>query len=206
VTVIAEAESKNLTVLETVKTELGITGSENDVKLSDLICTASDIITDYCKRQFAEETVSEVFLPERGWRTGECVDCLVLARNPVSDIISVTDNSSALVATDFDLDADTGILYRVAGGSHYVWNMIGQIEVVYTGGYALLDGLPRSIERAAVLLVKDMFSAQGRDPRVKSESTPGIYTVDYWVGSVGPAGELPPDITALLGPYRRMIA
>jgi hypothetical protein len=196
------AESKNLTVLDAVKLELGITGSESDVKIEALICTASDIVAAYCDRVFARETVTEIFFPDRH-RWYEYWDTLVLARTPVEEIISVTHDSAVLTTTDYDVDQQTGLLYRLSSLSPFDWVCHSSIEVQYTGGYLLLDDLPRGVERAAVLLCKEYFFQGSRDPRIKTESVPSVFSVDYWIGSTGPAGELPPDVVALLEPYRR---
>jgi gp6-like head-tail connector protein len=199
------AESKNLTVLPTVKAELGITTDEHDAVLEGFICQASDIVASYCDRVFARETVTEHFWPERR-SFYENWDSLVLSRTPVEEIISVTHDNSVLVTGDYEIDSNAGILYRMTALSVFDWCVHTAVEVQYTGGYLLLDDLPRGIERATILLVKDAFFARSRDPRIKTESTPSIYSVDYWIGATGTAGDLPPDVIALLAPYRRLHA
>lgn len=202
----ASAESKNLTVLDTVKMELGVTGSENDQQIEALICAASDIVAAHCNRVFARETVTETFFPERS-RSWECWQTLVLNRTPVEAIVSIThDNSVLTFEADYDYDQNTGLLYRISANSPFDWLVHSSVAVEYTGGYLLLDGLPYGVERATIMLCKEYFYGQGRDPRVKSESTPTVYSVDYWIGATGPAGELPPDVTALLAPYVRLNA
>src|SRR5262245_46241075 len=199
------AESKNLTVLQTVKAELGITTDEKDAVLEGLISQASDIVAAYCDRVFARETVTEHFWPERrSWY--ENWDALVLSRTPIEEIISVTHDNSILTTGDYEVDTNAGILYRMTALSVFDWCVHTSVEVQYTGGYLLLDDLPRGVERATILLVKDYFYSGQRDPRIKTESVPSIYSVDYWIGATGPAGELPPDVVALLEPYRRLHA
>jgi hypothetical protein len=199
------AESKNLTVLNTVKAELNITTDEHDQVLEGLICQASDIVASYCDRVFAREKVTESFWPERrSWF--EYWDSLVLARTPVEEIISITHDPSLLVTADYEVDTQAGILYRMTALSVFEWCVHTAVEVQYTGGYLLLDALPRGVEKACILLVKDYFYQRSRDPRIKTESTPSIYSVDYWIGATGPAGELPPDVIALLEPHRRLHA
>lgn len=200
------AESMNLTVLETVKAELNITTDDHDEVLEGLICQASGIVADYCDRVFAQETVTESFWPERrSWY--EYWDSLVLSRTPISEIISVTHDNFVLTTEDYEVDTKAGILYRMTTPfTVFDWHVHSAVEVQYTGGYLLLDDLPYGIEKATILLVKDYHFQRNRDPRIKTESTPSIYSVDYWVGSTGPAGELPPDVVALLTPYRRLTA
>src|SRR5262245_57156213 len=195
------AESKQLTVLDTVKLELGITSDEHDERLQALIASASDVVAGYCDRVFARETVTETFWPEH-WRCLERWDALVLARTPIEEIISVTHDEVLLAATDYEFDQQNGTLWRLAPAPWpFHWSLFNKVAVTYTGGYLLLDGLPSGVERAAILLCKEYFFQGSRDPRIKTESTPGIYSVDYWVGSTGQSGELPPDVIALLAPY-----
>src|SRR5262245_46559089 len=61
--VIVAASSRDLTVLETVKVELGIQASDTsrDAYLNTLITQASQIIATYCNRIFAQETLSDHF-------------------------------------------------------------------------------------------------------------------------------------------------
>lgn len=202
------ALSKNLTVLDTVKQELGITDSVSDARIEALICTASDIIAAHCDRVFARETVTEYFYPDRrGWC--ERWDELVLARTPIESITSVSNDDSALDTADYSYDANSGILFRLVNNGQLAlnwWASHAGVQVQYVGGYALLDGLPRGVERAAVLLCKEYYYQTARDPRIRSESTPNIYTVDYQVGAIGNSNSLPPDIVALLAPYKRISA
>jgi len=64
--------------------------------------------------------------------------------------------------------------------------------------------LPYGVERAALSLIKDLYSSTGRDPRIRSEDIPGLRSVTYQVGSLGDAGQLPPEVIALLRPHRRL--
>lgn len=51
--------STDLTLLATIKTELGITVATDDGFIGTLISAASDAIRSYCNRQFAREVLSE---------------------------------------------------------------------------------------------------------------------------------------------------
>ena len=195
------AESFDLTVLATVKDELGIKPQDNvhDRKLGAHIRTASDIVSRYCNRVFASETLTETF-----WAPG-CVsqDCMVLSRDPVSSITSVTLDGEVIDASEYRLH-DAGLLYRLdEQGYPSTWSFSKSLVVVYVAGYALLDGLPYGIERATILLVKEFWGSGGRDPRIKSENIPGVIATEYWVGPTSSSAELPPDVVALLKPHVR---
>jgi hypothetical protein len=75
------------------------------------------------------------------------------------------------------------------------------IIVVYIAGYILLDTLPQDIERAVIMMVKDMRSDSGREQDLIQEDIPGVISRRWW--SAGEATrQLPLEISGLLDPYR----
>ncbi len=198
--VVVPAECFDLTVLPTVKMELGIGDTSQDEQLAVLIRQASSAVSGYCDTVFAEETVTETFWPDTSWTYPTS---FVLSRSPVTAVSSVVVDGSVLDASEYRVGAN-GALYRVSGVNSMRWGITNTAVITYTAGYDLLDGMPHAIERAVLMLIKEYRSGIGRDPRVKRDELPGIRTVDYWIGSTGNNGELPPDVTALLQPYRRM--
>lgn len=199
-TVVTAAASKALTRLQTVKSELKIHEGSQDEQLRRLIGVASGQIARWCNREFASETVEELFTEPRS------TPVLILARTPVTAIAAVTENDAALTAADFEVSADAGLLYRRCDGTRGRWPS-GRIVVRYTGGYQLLDGLPFEVEQACLRLVTQAWYAGGRDPLVRSETVEGIGSVGYALpGAVGGLeGGLPGDVAALLDPYRRIL-
>lgn len=220
-TVVSAAATYDLTTLETVKDELGITTTGSDQTLRRYIADASARIAAYCNRVFAFETVSELFTPDRaiasGWGAarGESWDSawearmlwrarsiLPLSRFPVVTIVSVVEDTSGVVLDPsyYEVDAATGFLYRMNQGARTKWTA-NRTTVTYSGGYVLVSGLPRPLEQAAIDLVKARWFARGRDPRLKVADVPNVLRQEFWVGSVG-AGDMPDEIAALLAPYR----
>jgi len=201
-TVTTPAESFALTRVDTVKAELGIAGTAEDSQIDAYIWQASSAITGYLGRVIAQEIVSEQFrLPrELACRTG--IEQLVLSRYPVVSIDSVEVDGIALDEANYEVDRQTGLLTRLCSDSPTPWRG-RKITVAYTGGYISLPELPDAIERACINLVKAYRSAATRDPLIRSESVDGVLSTTYWVGSTpGGSGGLPPDVTALLDPYR----
>lgn len=201
-TVVTAAVSTDLTTLTTVKSDLSITGSSEDTKLARWITEASEVITSQCNRlQFGKEELSETI------RSDAAFDEIVLQRRPVStaDDIMVTENDSELAAEDYEIDPRKGILRRLTADAVSTWPA-GKIVVEYFAGYALLDGLPRPIEKATIKLVGHYRSNATRDPFVKGEAIdiPGVRSVrtDFWVGSIGEGDALPPEVADLIEPYR----
>lgn len=137
-----------------------------------------------------QETLTETFYwPRR-------ID-LVLSRRHNIVISSVTVDGSALTATDYIVDPESGILTRISGGYPCHWG--GTVVVVYQAGFATVPG---DLKAAALDFFRASLNESGRDPFVKGETTdiPGVEskTVTYWVGSVpGQSNEgAVPDIVA----------
>ena len=195
-TVTTAADTHDLTVLDTVKEELGRTVSATDAQLTRWIHEASTQIASHCRRVFAAETVQEVFHGVSG------ADELILSRRPVTSITSVTeDDDTALAATYYEIEADTGLLYRLDGtGYRERWHA-SRVTVVYVGGYSLLGNLPRDIEAATVQLVARRAFMASRDPNLRTVQVEGVGSRSFWVS---PQSEtlMSDDIKALLAPYR----
>lgn len=208
-TIITPATSKNLTTLARVKQELGQTTSKNDTLLTGYIATASRAAARYCRGEIVSEEVSDRF------RAYPIIDSasltnlprkIYLSRTPVTAIASVTEDGIALVQdTDYELHGVDQVAYLVRLCNDYPIPWAFRKTVVqYTAGYALGTTLEPDIEQAVVEMVKDMWSAQKRDPLIRSEEVQGVGRIDYWVGPTsGDSEDWPPKITALLAPYQR---
>lgn len=202
VTVTTPPSVTKLTTVERVKAELSITGSGDDVLLGSKIEEASSDIDAHLGRTLARATLTQTI-----WNVG-WAEFIMLDRAPVASITSVTVDDVAVDADEYRLDSDTGILYHLdASGFPCGWWSCKSIVIVYVAGF-LLPGesgrnLPPALESAAVELVASYWSNKGRDPTIKSERVDGLGQVDYWVGAVGEAGELPPSVVAKISPFRR---
>lgn len=201
ITVTTPADSFELTVLGTVKGELGITTTSYDDRLATWIVQASGIVTTACNRVLASESVTETFRPRSRVSSQSEIRPVTLSRYPVTDIASVVENGVTLTTDDYEYNAETGELWRLSGGERTDW-LNATIVVAYTGGYELLGALPYPLERATILLVKQLYHSATRDPMIKRREVPGVLTTDYWVGSVTSVASLPPDVEALIAPYR----
>lgn len=203
VTVLDPARSHDLTTLATLKDTLKIKPSvaTSDTALLRCIRQATGAINRACGRPFGLEKVSERFL------FGDCetADMLVLNRRPVvSPIESITENTTVLTDDKFDLfDPVHGLLMRQAPP----WTG-GQLTVVYSGGFLLLDSLPDEIEKACLLLATDYYRSEGRDTSVQSVTVPDVDAVTYGGSSSSSSGSmasLPEEVRGLLRPYLKVI-
>jgi hypothetical protein len=190
------AETLDLTVLETAKEELGIPPEDTsqDEKLTRWIHEVSGQINARMNRVLGRERVRETF---------DCgsmghIGALPLSRYPVAQIDSLDGDAQTLTATDYRLDTYKGLLHRNYG------RWVGTVSVMYSAGYILLGELPYDLERACLMLLTYRQSSGNRDPMLRSEAVPGVYEAAYWIGSLpgGASSVWPPEVEALLAPYR----
>lgn len=203
------AVSKDLTILANVKAECGITGTAEDANIETWIDQASSACSSYCNRVFGKETVTETFRNRFSYldRNANRADSILLSRNPVTAIISVTQDNTLLTQdVDYELDPTEGILYRLDSNQNSIQWSFSKLAVNYTAGWDLLGTLPQAIERACISHVKALRSSADRDPNVKQESIPGVLETSYWIG--GPPGSttgaLSTEVTGLLDPFRNV--
>jgi hypothetical protein len=195
-----------LTTLETLKAELGITGSASDARLTRLITHVSSQIETFLGRNLERRAVTDTFIRSRRF--------LFLTAWPVVGSVTVTSDGTALTSDQYVLDADEGILsqpvYGVGYGSPcgYLW--YGTVTVDYTGGY-LLPGsvganLPGDIERAALDLAIRYHHVGGRDPTLRSETVPGVLEQSWSaIDNIPTVAGLPLDIANGLIGYKRAV-
>jgi hypothetical protein len=182
---------RDLTLLASVKAEMGITDRASDELIARYITQASDIVAKYCNRVFAIETVTDTFRVRSG------AQGLTLSRYPVTEIVSIVEGSTTLTADLYEIDLECGILERLQSDCIIRWPA-GKTVVTYKSGFTLPNGLPDGIERATVLLVKQYLNAGDRDPTVRSETVEGAGSTDYFSN----AGlDLPTEVEGLLKPH-----
>lgn len=204
-TVITAAETQDLTVLETALAELGLeSDTSTDPQIVALIHQMSAAVASYCGRVFGEETVTEKFWPSG---CGESIGSILLARTPITSVVSAEIDGRELGTSEFEFDYDKGLLYFMRDGCNCSCHWFRSLIVTYTGGYPLLDGVPYDLERATLIMMKSQFFALGRDPNVRSESIPGVhsYTIsgDASAASSETRGINNPEVSGLLDPFRR---
>lgn len=134
-----------LITLADLKTWLGITSVDaaRDSRLEMYINTISTAIETYCNRKFKSAT----YTSEKYQATDE--QELILKNYPVTSITSLTYNDDTLTEADedFELDEDTGILFREEGWAktgygNYLSGKIDfperNITVTYVAGYSTI--------------------------------------------------------------------
>ena len=205
-TVTSGPATSQLTTLTACKAELSISGTDDDTYLSSLIDAVSSTIVAYTKRGcFGLASYLQSFTPvaRRGqhWFPYPRV---ALDRFPITSVASVIENGITLSSSDYQVDSENGILWRLDSRGYEIdWPNV-LIVVAFTAGWKLPNDtgrtLPVEIERAAILLVRDAYLGRGRDGAVKQEVLDGLGSVSYGSGITG--NILPAPIESLLAPYR----
>ena len=205
VTVTSAATSRQLIEVSFARDMLGLSVTEiSDAKLFELIDGASAEVEQWCNRRLILETVSEQ------WRPTRPQGSLWLNRFPVSSITSITeDDDDALTATYWELDYDTGELWRLDGSDNRdTWDA-DKIVVVYSAGYVPADdtgtNIPFDLRDGTLELIKSRWFGLERDPYERSVEVPGLATIQYGFGSAArTTSGMPPEAERLLTSYRRI--
>lgn len=116
-----------LVSLADFKLHLNITSTTNDEELRRMLLSASDLAERVTGRIFRLTAFTE----SHDGGTG----VVALRRLPVVSITSVTESGTAVAASGYTLDADSGLLFRGSSTSPWCW-MDGQrnVAVTYVAG------------------------------------------------------------------------
>lgn len=174
--------------------------ASQDAALTPLGLRVSAVITKACRVASAGvvppnlrlETVTETFRPDRGHSRSECP--LILARRPIVIINSVIENGTTLDATGYEIDAGSGLLWRLSNDCRTCWAAHGKIVIDYDAGW---EDVPDDLKRIASELVSAYYLQSGSDQSEKRLSIPGLIDSERWVDVTSDA-ELPDDLMAAL--------
>lgn len=180
------APAADLVSLADVKTALGITGTDDDGWIGDLIARASAAVESFVGRPILAGTYSETV------ETHSRTHTILLSRFPITAV-------TGLVLDGEDITADLSWKIQAAGGLTRWQNHRstpwprGALVVTYSAGHTTA---PADIQAATLELVRHWFDRE-RDPLVKATSYAGTETSYV----VNPAG-LPAVVRDLLTPHR----
>lgn len=179
-TVTTAASDRNLLTLAELRAAAGVEDNSKDVALTALGNRISASITAACNVRAAgvtpptlrQETLSEAFRI-----TGD-PEGLILARRPVVAVTSITELDASLDPDyDFEVDAVSGMVYRLSSDDRRCWPC-GKIVVVYSAGWATV---PEDLKFAASKFVQAVIQQGDRDPLLKSKTTEGVSSFEWWV-------------------------
>lgn len=190
----------NFALLDTneLRAAIGVADSSKDAALAIIGSRVTAIITDACRvartglsePTLYQETITETFRIERPRA------CLVPARRFATEIVSLSVNGLTQDASTYELEPDTGLIYRLSSDERCKWCK-SKIVVVYRAGFVTL---PAALKLAASKLVLDIYSAGTRDPNLKRERVDGIGEQEFWVPPTkDPA--IPQEVADMLSPF-----
>jgi hypothetical protein len=149
-----------------------------------------------------QETVTETFrLTDVDFLQQE----MQLARRPIVSVTSVTEETSLLDPTEYEIMADVGRLRRLSPNSGdndpplpWYWGAFGilQVVVVYQCGFAKP---PDDLIYAGELLARTYWTRDEREPGLKQINIPGVIERQYWVD--GATDDVSTEILDVLIPF-----
>lgn len=178
-TVVTRAPDRRLATAADVRAEMKLSGTPSDNELNGLIAQASDLIAGSCGgRVFGREALREIFRPVGPLQP------LILRRDTVIAVTSIAADGVQLTAdADFELEARSGLLYRLAGDARSPWRS-RKITVEYSAGWLLPSqegcDLPSDVRRVCIERVVRMLGARGRDPNIRSEGAQDVGQISFF--------------------------
>lgn len=200
-TVTTPADDLALLTVAELRAAAGLAATDGslDTELSALGRRVAASITAACRIARAgavqptlrSETLSETFRLSCERRE------LVLARRPIAEIASVTENGTVLESAAYESDDAAGLLYRLSADTRACWPAV-KIVIAYTAGWATV---PPDLALAASKLAATVRAEDRRaDPNLRSEEIPGVISQTWWVGPKDDPA-IPGEVLDLLGPY-----
>lgn len=186
----------DLTQLNTIKDELGITDATEDTYLERLIKVASDFVRSYCERTFEETEVTENI-------KGSGTDKIRTSNYPIVSISEVKIDDKIIdedLEEGYYVDKKAGILEKFTYWTQQINsfhqgaildkntdNKLRNVEITYTYGYKLPGevgrNFPHDLELAVINIIKSMYDKKGQATNIKKESLMD-YSVTYITGSI----------------------
>lgn len=197
-TVTTAASDRTLLTTAELRAAIGITDASQDTTLATIGARVASTIARLCRVAEAapspvtlrSEVLTEVFRLNTG------ADELILARRPVTSITSIVADDVTLEATEYEVEAGSGLLFYLCDDYRTMWTA-NKITVVYTAGWATV---PDDLKLAAAKLVGDIYHAGTRDPNLKRHQIDGVGEREFWVS---PASDplASEEVMQLLIPY-----
>jgi hypothetical protein len=190
--VVTPANDLTLATIEQLRVAAGLASDDGskDESLTELGARLAEDISTACKiaSDGANPPTLRLESVRNTFRLKSHTKELILSRRFVSEISSVVENDVMLTSgTDFELNAEAGLLKRLSGDCEIYWRW-GKTVVEYIAGF---KDVPAALSGVVVDETRLRLSESTRDPAVKSETTEGIDRVDYWVGDMPNSSDAP---------------
>jgi hypothetical protein len=202
--VITPADSLALITLDQAKAALGIDPADTsqDAKLQQQIDAVSAAIDNWCDRIFVRQTYRDQFRYAFNWlNPGEP---LQTRQYPIPldtggvPVLVIAENGSTLDAAVWEIEIESGSLYRLNNSAAVSAWTGTSIVVDYDAGY---DTIPADVQGTALEWLTARWGAIGRDPALRSETIPDLITQVYSTDTTMPS--MPSGVRECLSGYRR---
>lgn len=206
-TVTTPATDYTLLTIQEMRAAAGIIGATQDPDLNAHEAKVADSIAAYCNLAIAgssrptlkQETLTETFRLVRA-------PVLILSRRHAIEVISVTVDGALIDASEYEVQPESGLLYRLSDDRPIDW-CATKVTVVYKAGFSTV---PADLKMAATNFFRTSWLEKSRDPAVKSEEIdiPGVMNSrqDFWVGALPgqPEGPVPDTVAGQLVRFRNV--
>src|SRR5262245_60103598 len=196
-----DSAGPDLISLDDLKLALNITDSSEDATLQAQITFQSRIIAEYCNRRFGFAEALETFTFDPS-ETLPVRQALTLMLYPVVEVTEVL--ALGVITTDYEFDP-ASVRLGMTNGYCATWGM-NKVAVTYSGGFDLPEGADARLQRAVIEAVNMGRQSGTRDPTI-AEVQHGDTRIRYVTQSFASGtteSYLPPSVTDLIKPYRRL--
>jgi hypothetical protein len=195
-----------LVSLADLKLDLGVADATHDALLDRLNEIASAEVLDivgYPVERAVRVHADYVATPARA---------ISIPFAPLHDVTKLVVDGVTWLDTGEGVEAEKGFGFTPWGviRAPYGKRFFREIEITIESGYYLADDegppavtrdLPLAFERAVAEIIRPRFHAVERDPSVRAEAVPGVYSVTFADGGGGSL-KAPPSAYDALAPYR----
>lgn len=181
-TVTTATSDLNLLTIAELRAAVGVENGSQDAKLTTLGKRVSASLAAACRvaaggtspPTLRLETLTETL------RLKSTHKEIILSRVPIVSVTSVTEADIALAVdgTDFETEANAGMLRRLSSDEPTDW-AIGKIVVVYQAGWQII---PDNLKNIAAELAQTFWANGNIDDQSRtSMEIPGVYKETRWV-------------------------
>ncbi len=192
------ASSRSLLSQAELRAAIGVTDNSQDTALATIGARVAAMITGACRvarsgqsePTLLSETITETF------RLTKEKECLVPARRFAWQIDSMSIDGVAQTTDDYELEPNTGLIYRLSGDARVCWSC-GKIVAVYKAGFSVV---PDDLKLAAAKLVSELYTVGTRDPNLRRVKIEGVSEREFWIPPTkDPA--ISQEVKDMLAPY-----
>lgn len=193
--------------LDNVKIDLGITDTSLDASLTRWITAAEASIAEYLGYPLElgyREHSTFIRLPKTE---------ITVPFYPLKDVTKIVVDGETWLDQENSIEAGDGYHFETYGEIYapYGCYFCGQVDIELSSGFDVSGScrdLPYSIEMAVSWIVSGWKSKSERDPNVKAEAIPGVYSVQFDTTLTGSGNSIMGGVGQTLGeilePFRIM--